>query len=386
MKQEKMSEEDIYSQQHRMLARFATLLGAFRLKSMPERDHLTTNDDCISTLFSKKAFCSAPSLSLSSSEYYVTNNNEDDKHQIEEHAALNLARPIVASNVESSTNSTSRSEKYSGLLSLDELPPTMLNNLGESFLTLVDARLRVYITILARHGINLSECPATSGESLEQKLSTLIDVGTGVRIENLVTLFNVKEKTEDCEENRKHVKMPFLMEVTMDVSIPCLGDNVELITIEASTEGLMEALCDDNVKLLHKVIVEVDTHKLLSDLVDRASIVMSKAVDSVLAANTFPSNVSKALLPKNVYENILATFKTEAIPSQHSAMRLVSPDIAPKLVEPGVEPFQLDEEAAIDKLSPQKCANIVDFVIGEVSWREDDIAFPKFKKQRTTAT
>ena len=58
---------------------------------------------------------------------------------------------------------------------------------------------------------------------------------------------------------------------------------------------------------------------------------------------------------------------------------LVSPEVEPKREQPVVSLFQLDE--TISNLSPQRCANIVDFVIGEV----DHIIFTPFKRHKSNA-
>ena len=58
---------------------------------------------------------------------------------------------------------------------------------------------------------------------------------------------------------------------------------------------------------------------------------------------------------------------------------LVSPDVEPTREEPLVSSFQLDD--TIDNLSPESCANIVDFVIGEV----DHIIFPPLKRRKLNA-
>jgi len=373
-----MSHNDIFSQQCSLIARFVTLLGAFRVKGMSERE-VVTSDGCISSLFSqtKEANCLVPCLSLSSSKHNSSIHDEDDRHHIEEHAASNLARPILASRVESSTNftfdNTIFGDRDFGLVPFHQLPSTILNNLSDSFLTLIDARLRAYITILARHGMSLSECPI----SLAQKLSALIDIGNGVKIENLVTFFNFDENFNHKLENKEKTEMPLRMEITMDVSIPNFTGGMELLTIETKTDGLIKASFDNDAKLLHQVDVEVDTHELLTDLVERASLIISKALESVRIATTIKPIGSQEHHTKDESTTLRSIVKAEKITGANSPSALVSPDIAPKHGEIGIEPLQLNKGSSIDKLSPQKCANIVDFVIGEVT-------FPKFKKRRIT--
>jgi len=374
-----MSHDDIFSQQCHLVSRFVTLLGAFRLKGMPERE-VVTSDGCLTSLFSrvKDINCSVPSLSLKSSEHGVYTDFEDDKHHIEEHAASNLSRPILASRVDSSTNSTPNKVVFgerddSEVTLIHKLPSSILNNISDSFLTLIDARLRAYITILARHGMSLSECPI----SLEQKLNALINIGDGVRIENIVTFFNFEEDIDLECKREKIFEMPLHMEITLDVSIPNFTGSMELLTIKTRTDGYIKASFDDDAQLLHQVHIEVDTHRLLTDLVDRASLIISKALESVRVATANKSNGPQELDAKDKNTSPRSIMKRETIPDEGSAFALVSPDIAPKPGELGIEPLRLNKGSTIDKLSPQKCANIVDFVIGEVT-------FPKFKKRRTT--
>jgi len=251
MKQEKMTANDKLVDNRCVVARFATLLGAFRLKDMP-KEKPGSSDGCLSTLFSSKpgAQCSAPSLSLLSTTCKIYHNTQEDKHQIEEHATLNLAHPLFARNINSGTNSTqdnSISEKNkSNLLPIHKLPSAILDNLAESFLTLIDARLRAYITILARHGVNLSECPFVGGDelsegvlSLGKKLGILINIGTGVNIENIVTLFSLGQGNV-IMENERSLEFTLVMETTMDVSIPSRCNGSELVTMAANTKGLLK--------------------------------------------------------------------------------------------------------------------------------------------------
>jgi hypothetical protein len=61
-------------------------------------------------------------------------------------------------------------------------------------------------------------------------------------------------------------------------------------------------------------------------------------------------------------------------------LAVVSPEITCKRKELDVSSFQLDD--TVENLSPESCANIVDFVIGEV----DHIIFPPLKRLKKTAS
>lgn len=419
------------------VARFATLLGAFRLKNMPQKNR-KGSDGCLSTLFSSDSppsnetdsdqtdsTCSVPSLLLTSATQHKEEsgcinscNINLDKLQVEEHASHNLSRMLLA-RPGSCTDTKSMSVSTDKTIIISELPLQMLDNLASSFLTLVDARLRAYITILARHGVNLSECPALSQEerqegilAVERKLETLINIGTGVTIDNMVTFFRLDESSANAEaqadaeaktnaegdakhqereienEEKAHphkltLTMPLVMESTMDVSIPKIDSGSQLLTVGASTTGTIKASFNTTGALI-QVEIEVETHQLLTKLIDRASLVMSTALDIVTAVCALPPQFPRAPLPKHESE-AAAVPPPKPVPVQVSSqLAVVSPDITwdvtCKRKGHTVSPFQLDE--TVDNLSLECCANIVDFVIGEV----DHIIFPPLKRLKKTAS
>lgn len=375
------------------IARFATLLGSFRLKELHQKKNKDINER-LSALFSQESefSCSVPSLSLTSLSHSDGANHphrQAGKNAAEEHASSNLARSLsttaktkkmrarVASDSDSTQNVTC--EEF---VTLADLPHQMLENLAGSFLTLADARLRAYISILARHGVSLSSCPALSGDeqkegvlAVQRKLETLIQVGTGVTIDNMVTFFRVDES--QCEPDDS--SMALVLETTMDVCIPktCGGD--QIVTVGASAKGWITANFDSSGKLLTSVEVKIDTHELLAQLIDRASLVMSSVLDIVRAVCALPSQFPQAPLPEHDHgDSVMPPPKPVAVQVSGQFV-VVSPEVEPKRVEPTVTPFQLDE--TISNLSPESCANIIDFVIGEV----DHIIFPPLKRHKSTA-
>lgn len=378
------------------IARFATLLGAFRLKKYPQ--NTKNNDGCLSTLFSSSssASCSVPSLSLTSYHHHTeggSHSHEETKQQVEEHAASNLARPIDAKPARG-TDSTVKLQNVTDpkntigtttTTTIHQLPLKMLDNLAASFLTLVDARLRAYITILARHGVSLSDYPALDAEeqregvlAVERKLDTLLEVGSGVAIENMVAFFRITEQPEE-EQKDGGVRMPLVMETTFDVAIPeVAGGGTQLVTVAAAATGNIEAFFDADGKMLTRVHVEVDTHELLAQLIDRASLVMSVALDIVVAVSALPPHVPPAPLPK--HEQPLDHPKPKPVEAQVS-LAIVSPEMSTNSSKRGCEPppLELEETSTTEDLSPESCANIVDFVIGEVN----HIIFPPLKRLKT---
>lgn len=238
--------------QRSTLDRFTTLLGAFRLKELRhERDNDVSN--CLSTLFSSDSefSCSVPSLlltSLSHKSGVLHTHGGEDKNKIEEHASSNLARPLVSTmktrGIAETTAPTTGTVDFpenvpDELVTISEIPNLMLENLRSSFLTLTDARLRAYISILARHGVSLSKCPALCDEeqregvlAVERKLEALIKVGTGLTIDNMVTCFRLDEWDGEGDGS-----IPLVLETTMDVCIPKISGGEEIVTIGASAKG-----------------------------------------------------------------------------------------------------------------------------------------------------
>lgn len=250
----------VRTDQRRLLDRFTTLLGAFRLK---EHGPAKNNDGshCLSALFSPESeiSCSVPSLLLTSlsqqksGAHHTHGGVAEDKNKVEEHASSNLARPLVVSTTKSRgfatdtctrTKSTSdthdNSENVPEFVTVSEIPDVILENLGSSLLTLKDARLRAYISILARHGVSLSSCDALCEDeqkegvlAVERKLDALIEVGTGLTINNIVTCFHL----EDYSDEESDTNIPLVLETTMDVCIPKMCGGEEIVTIRASAKG-----------------------------------------------------------------------------------------------------------------------------------------------------
>mmetsp|Transcript_248 Transcript_248/g.602 ORF Transcript_248/g.602 Transcript_248/m.602 type:complete len:128 (+) Transcript_248:552-935(+) len=114
----------------------------------------------------------------------------------------------------------------------------------------------------------------------------------------------------------------------------------------------------------------MDTHALLSQLVDHAATVMKHVVDNVMTVCTLPPHV---MVPPPAPQVPKDTQQREP-----RDLRVVSPELASSyqfmLPPPAcVEPLNLDHddddnsETDTSSLSPESCANIVDFVIGEVN-------------------
>lgn len=107
---------------------------------------------------------------------------------------------------------------------------------------------------------------------------------------------------------------------------------------------------------------------------------MTKALGIVRAVCALAPQFPTAPLPQHPQQPVSQVPPPKPPACQVSDQRaLISPEVEPKREQPVVSLFQLDE--AISNLTPERCANIVDFVIGEV----DHIIFPPLKRHKTNA-
>lgn len=153
-----------------------------------------------------------PSLSLQHEEHSPFTRS--DRKQVEEYAATLLARPLRKSGQTSIV-----STKEFSSVDLQDVPDRLLNNVNESFATLVDCRLRAYAVFLARHGIALAkETEADGVVSIEHKLTALLEIGGRIEVKAITLEFKVDEVGVDPTENNSAT--PLSLHVQMDLHIP----------------------------------------------------------------------------------------------------------------------------------------------------------------------
>jgi hypothetical protein len=195
-----------------------------------------------------------------------------DKHEVQARAAQNLSRSLTlvkeeqGSLAEVGTNSyvassydTSEADTNDKTVpptltreairsnNVTEVPTTLLKNLAGSFALLVDARLRAYITFLARHGEALAQSPQVPEEqregatrAVERKLASLLDIGSRVTIDNMVTNFHPSPKLGmscDVADGVGAVMMPLVMSALLDITIPKVDSGHERITVSLQAAG-----------------------------------------------------------------------------------------------------------------------------------------------------
>ena len=167
------------------------------------------------------------------------------KQDAEEHAASNLSRPIVIFRnncqqipfpstktcVETDVTQIFCEHPFQAPCSIDDVPNQMLENLKESFGVLVDARLREYIKILARHALSLAECPGLSKHEQEEgiltvkrKIRLLVEFGSRMEVHYMCTSFQA-------------VGNDIVLTMTMEVLVPSLRPLPSKCSIVAKTSG-----------------------------------------------------------------------------------------------------------------------------------------------------
>ena len=263
------------------LNRFASLLGTFELKEdaeeakKPVQTALVPNHDALNKLLvsgksvgAEDCALSFPSLSLMEEDHHAAVGS--DKHELQARAALNLSRPLRVTRENCSLPEVSSTNSYvessydalaadndSRVGSVTEVPSMMLKNLAGSFALLVDARLRAYATILARHGVALaesSEVPEDHKEeatcAVERKLASLLDVGSRMTINNMVTNFHSRPTLgmSSCVGDAvEAIMIPLVMSALLDITIPKVNSGHERVTVSLQASGVISGTsCETN--------------------------------------------------------------------------------------------------------------------------------------------
>lgn len=415
------------------LIKFASLMGTFRLKKAQEEapssalhSVFVPNNEGLNRLMQNHpepsgSVASFPCLSLDSDGPHES--SDPDKTAVQAHAATNLARLLQVGTGENDTcnasyvDSTCSKSPPSAienpiLASVGQVPDQLLANLQASFALLIEARLRAYITILARHGVSLATCPGVPEEerddailAVEQKLQCLLEIGTNVSMDNLVTNFGCPKKQQQVSYGQEEsITLPLGMGAGFDISIPSFtSDKPERFTVAVKTSGTITGTFHKDSHLLATVRVELDTHKLLNAMVHEAARVISIALDhanevtSLLHPLQAPSD-SASDEPPPKKRKVQLPEEASNLASGGQALPVVSPDLNALLASPAMlpPPLELQKEVPppqdaesetrgepeVCTMSPGACAKVVDYVMGEL-----DCAFcQKRETERRVAT
>lgn len=252
---------------HDALNRFTSLLGTFSLKESNKNEQssaeqaLAPKHDGLVKLLENDAkdgsSLAFPSLLLKEEDHTGVDGLE--RSEVQAKAARSMAKVLTPSMIPSRafrpTQNHVESVPEQNVSEADvachnvskpcQVPTAMLNNLAASFRLLVDARLRAYTSILARHGVSLAISPEVEHrqeavEAVERKLENLLDIGSRISINNMVTSFQPQSKlgiSRTCEDGTEEIMMPVLMSAVLDITIPDEDDFHERIAVSLQATG-----------------------------------------------------------------------------------------------------------------------------------------------------
>jgi len=258
---------------HDSLNRFTSLLGTFVLKESDVNEEsfaqkaLVPKHDAMMKLLTNEAkddpSFSFPCLSLISEEDTAIGGLE--RSEVQAKAATFMGRSMrdtkipcelssrlfssTENHVESSTGQQNvpadgACQSATAPMTPSQVPTAMLHNLAASFALLVDARLRAYTTILARHGVALAVSPEGLHKqeaicAVERKLDSLMDIASRISIENMVTSFQPQSKLgmSRCVDNVDEIMMPLIMSAVIDISVPRERNGHERVTVTLQASG-----------------------------------------------------------------------------------------------------------------------------------------------------
>lgn len=194
---------------------------------------------------------------------------------LEESASLKLARPLRLCQSK-----------------LRTAPITLLGNMSESFMTLIDSRLRSSFSALVRQSQN------QSNEALPRVLVGLLaSLKTPITSTALVTSFRVLPSVSKRPPNGDYI-LPLVMEAVIDLSI--LDEVVSVKIVAPGTiQGTFGPLPGQD--MLSKVEIILDTMALLHSMMKQARCAVRKAVTmfSNIAA-TLVTQKQESVLPECV--------------------------------------------------------------------------------------
>ena len=189
---------------------------------------------------------------------------------LQDMAALNLAIPLCASRT-----------------SVGDIPRKMVNNTSESFLGLVDSRLRSSLSALVRQTVKMGNANEA------QLLMELLSKRTAVTITTVVTSFRVLPNSETSstgtEDSSSDLTLPLIFEAVIDAS--ALG---KLVTVALQAPGTITGNINPNDGLLHRVAIAFDTIALLRSMIKQARVVVSTAISRAATMTTTVGQAARA--------------------------------------------------------------------------------------------
>eukprot|EP00544_Gedaniella_sp_CCMP2646_P008606 CAMPEP_0202481242 /NCGR_PEP_ID=MMETSP1361-20130828/901_1 /ASSEMBLY_ACC=CAM_ASM_000849 /TAXON_ID=210615 /ORGANISM="Staurosira complex sp., Strain CCMP2646" /LENGTH=401 /DNA_ID=CAMNT_0049108741 /DNA_START=786 /DNA_END=1991 /DNA_ORIENTATION=- len=246
----------VTNRNERVLSGFASLLSSVMTTSGEAPEALSTSSVNLprfvaSTVPKDNDCCTVPCLMLKHS-----GSSSTQSVSLEETAARCLARPLTVT-----------------CLELEALPQTLLENTAETFLSLVDSRLRSSLSaILVQSDSQNKSATTRIVVGLLVAQSDIGNNGSPITATAVVTSFRILPGC-DITQNGDHVA-PLVMETVIDLNILR-----QLVTITFVAPGTIQGSFNSSSNcLLTNVEVVLDTVALLQSMMKQARSVVREAI------------------------------------------------------------------------------------------------------------
>jgi hypothetical protein len=249
--------------------------------SRASSEHLLRSISITSTLSEDKVFCSIPSLSLKKRKQEATATT---KASLEVAAAINLAEVIEVPQND-----------------VHNLPSTLVRNILESFMSLVESRTRSYLAALT---LQSRKDPRSSGltpilEALSAMSSRLVKP---IAIVSSFRVIGASMQADNCPP----IIAPLVQETVLDLNI--LGE--EVISVVVSGSGRICGVFDDGeLPSLSYIAVSIDTTDFLRSMMIKAREAVKRATGKIsqMYLLTSPQGHSEinSMMPPNQAQNNL---------------------------------------------------------------------------------
>jgi hypothetical protein len=197
--------------------------------------------------------CTTSSLQLRQKDlaFYPTSS----KPLLEDAASNNLRRPIEIPKDK-----------------LQSLPMTLLWNLSNSFMSLVDSRLRSSMGALLQHHLLKGKEPDSLTWVLVGLLSgSSADSTSPIKPTTIVTTFRPLKLSERNSDG--DYILPLILKLVIDVNI--FGT---ILAVAVEAPGTVQGSFAGNTEQLHNIDVQIDTTALLATMMTQARVVIRKAI------------------------------------------------------------------------------------------------------------
>jgi hypothetical protein len=301
--------EELFSATERALGSFASLLSSAIATNSEggSSEPLRNSADKLACFVAPDvandtACCAVPSMLLNPKR-----KESSSAGTLEEAAALKLAKPLTLRRGE-----------------LKYLPKLLLQNLKDSFMVLVDARMRSSVLALVRQSRVQKE------KALMKVLIGLIACSSNpISPTTVVTSFRALPVAERIPGGE--CVLPLVMEVVIDLKV--LGS---MVTVTFVAPGTIQGKSEPNAtELLRKVEVVLDTVTLLHSMMKEARVAAKKAI-------TLFSTIASQLLPPTAAAfDVMAQGPASAdtSPEEQGSSELLETNAMPKKVESSTKLF-----------------------------------------------